>query len=197
MTDEEITKMCKSLARRYKNYNEYEDLFQEGILAIYEYLNKNPHALPARLYRVASTRMHDYINLDKLPVTIPASDVARTLARDPEAEVDSTWTPQAVDHLRLTLLGDTVSEDKADLTAPSSEEIYMKSEQNSLLAQRVQEIMTPDDQLLIYMRFAEGMSQAECGEFMRKSRWWIYDREKTLMSKIKTIVADLQHPGFF
>lgn len=197
MTDEEITKMCKSLARRYKNYNEYEDLFQEGALAIYEHLNKEPNALPARLYRVASTRMHDYINLDKLPVTVPASDVARTLARDPEAEIESTWTPQAVEHLRLMLLGDVVSEDKANLTAPSSEDLYMKREQNSLLAQRIQEVMTADDQLLIFMRFAEGMSQAECGEFMGKSRWWVYDREKSIMGKIKTIVADLQHPGFF
>lgn len=196
MNTTEIVKMCRSLARRYKNYNEYEDLVQEGILAIYEHLDKEPHALPARLYRVANTRMHDYLNIDTLPVTVPASDVARKLARDPEAEIESTWSTEAVEHLRLTLIGERVSEEKIDLTAPSSEEIYIKREQNRLLTKHIQEVITEEDQLILYMRFSEGMSQQECGEFMGKSRWWVYDKEKSALDKIKAIVADLQHPGF-
>jgi hypothetical protein len=36
MTDPDILKLCKSLARRYKNQNQYDDLVSEGLLACYE-----------------------------------------------------------------------------------------------------------------------------------------------------------------
>lgn len=193
MTDEEIMKMCKSLARRYKNYTEYEDLVSEGLLAIYEWLDKEPFAMPARLYRVASTRMHDYLNIDTLPVTVPASDVVRRLARDNNANVDSTWTPQAIEHLRLTLLGKRSSKDEIDLTCPSTEELYITQEQDRLFLERLREALTTDEQLLIYMRFTEGMSQKECGQFWGKSRQWVTDKESVILSKVKKVVANLQH----
>lgn len=193
MTDAEILKMCKSLAKRYKNYTEYEDLVSEGLLAIYERLDKEPYAQPARLYRVASTRMHDYLNIDTLPVTVPASDVARKLARDINADVESTWTPEAVEHLRLTLLGKRQSEEDIRLTCPSTEDLYIRAEQEQGFLRGLQEQLNSDEQLLVYMRFNENLSQEECAEFWGKSRQWVTKQEKSILNKIRSIVASMQH----
>lgn len=192
MQTEEIIKMCKSLARRYKNYTEYEDLVSEGILAIYERLEKEPYAPPVRLYRVASTRMHDYMNLDTLPVTVPASDVARRLARDKDAEVDSTWSPEAVEHLRAVLTANRSSDDEMNMTCPSSEDLYIKNEQEQLFVQKLEDALTDEEQFLVYMRFNEGMTQEECGQFWGKSRQWMTKAEKEILYKVERIVLSLQ-----
>ena len=197
MTDEEIMKMCKSLARRYKNYTEYEDLVSEGLLAIYEWLDKEPFAMPARLYRVASTRMHDYLNIQSLAVTVPVSDVARTLARNINANVTSTWSHRAVEHLRATLVGGKASEDMSGLTCPSSEELYITEEQNRVLQERVKEDLTSDEQLMLYMRYVEGMSQQDCASFFGKSQTWLQRKESVIYDKIRKMLANMQHYGIF
>lgn len=192
MQTEEIIKMCRSLARRFKNYNEYEDLISEGMVAIYEHLAKEPKAQPVRLYRVARTRMHDYLNIDSLPVTVPASDVARKLARDLEANVDSTWSDGAVEHLRLTLMGEYVEPNESHSVAPSSEEIYEEKEFHTKLQKRLAEELTSDEQLLLYMRYTEAMTQRECADFWGVGRTAIEKREAKLFQKMSSIVTEMQ-----
>jgi len=105
MKPETIMMMCEGLARRYKNPNHYDDLVGEGVLQCYEILAEDPKPHPAKLYREANRRMHDYLNLDVFPVDIPASDVSRRLSRDIDSEEfgDTNWSEDGINYLRNIL----------------------------------------------------------------------------------------------
>ena len=70
MNDKEIMGMCKKLAYRYNSEAHREDMMQEGILVCYEVLAEEPDAHPAKLYRAAKSRMHDYLNIDRRQNTL-------------------------------------------------------------------------------------------------------------------------------
>lgn len=197
MQAEDIQKMCRALARRFKNYNEYEDLIQEGILAVYEQLREKPTSPPAKLYRVALTRMHDYLNIDLLPFTVPASDAVRQLVRDNEAEVSSSYSQQGIEHLRLVLMGEQVELERYQTTAPSTEEVYIQQQLDQKLSEGLKESLSQEDQLLFYMRFVEGLTQAQVATYLNTSQVWASKREKQMIEKVKRVVANIQHPIVF
>lgn len=193
----DIQKMCRALARRFKNYNEHEDLVGEGILAVYEHLAERPTAPPAKLYRIALTRMHDYLNIDLLPFTVPASDTVRQLVRNNDADVNSSYSPQGIEHLRLMLMGEQVGLERYQNTAPSSEEIYVQQELDQKLSEEIRENLSPADQLLFYMRFIEGLTQGQVATYLNSSQVWASKREKQVVERVKSIVTRIQHPIVF
>ena len=80
MNNEEMMKMCRSLAHKYNSPSHFEDLVSEGILECLEQVDKgNTHG--ANLRRMANRAMHDYINIKTLAVSVPLSEPARSLAR--------------------------------------------------------------------------------------------------------------------
>ena len=189
-------RICEYLARRFKRPEHFEDLRQEGLLAIYEILAVEPTAQDVKLFREARRRMHDYLNIDCLPMTIPVSDVARRLARDLDADlskVNHSWSREAVEHLRNTLSAEQVSEDKVSTTQPSSERIYEDQEFNRELDKIIEQDLTSDDQMYIYMRFEEGMTLAEIADFFGLAgKTSAIEREKRLISKLQTLVSKIQ-----
>lgn len=193
MKIDDITRMCRSIAYKYRNYNEYEDLVSEGVLAVLEYLEKDPMALTQRLYRVANGRMHDYLNIDSLPVTVPASDVARTIARDNDAEIDLSYSPETVEYLRSIFKADRVEGNYENGNVDiSAEEAYLEKERLMEFNQMLRDLLTPDQNLLLYMRYVEGMSQEECAGFFGLDRTGVAKREARVISKLKEAVTKMQ-----
>jgi len=81
MTDPEILKLCKSLARRYKNQNQYDDLVSEALLACYE-LRETGSATDKQEYvRLARRVMNDYNNIKVKAVNIPSTWAARRASK--------------------------------------------------------------------------------------------------------------------
>jgi len=199
MDAEEIVKMCKGIARKYKNPNHYEDLVSEGVLMCYEVLHKDAQASVFKLYKRANSAMHDYLNLGCLPVSVPKSDISRRLARNTDvdlSEVDTNWTEEGIELLRMTLKADTVESDQLTLTQPSSEDVYENKEFISVLYKTLSRELNADEQLLFHMRFNEDMTLTECGEFFGMSKEAIYKRQVKLTKKVRDIVVKLQQPGF-
>lgn len=74
MKHEELQKACETLAAKYKNSLEFDDLVSEGYLAGLESINEgNP---PEVTYNKARKAMHTYYNLKLKPVHIPRSDAS-------------------------------------------------------------------------------------------------------------------------
>ena len=190
-------KMCEYLARRFKRRDHFEDLRQEGLLAIYEILAEEPTTQDVKLFRAARKRMHDYLNIDCLPFTVPKSDVVRRLVRDADANlrnVQHTWTDVAVEHLRSILKSEQISGEDAGKSAPSSEELYVNKEFWEVLDSLLDRELTSDEQTLLYMRYEEDMTDEEVAEFFGlKTHSAIVKREAKLLAKLKSIVATLQH----
>jgi RNA polymerase sigma factor (sigma-70 family) len=188
-------KMCEYLARRFKRPDHYEDLRQEGLMAIYEILADDPTAQDVNLFRAARKRMHDYLNIDCLPFTVPKSDVVRRLVRDADANlknVQHTWTDVAVEHLRSVLKAEQVGEDTSNYE-PSSEELYINKEFWAILDDLLDSELTSDEQILLYMRYEEGMTDSEVAEFFGlKTHSAVVKRQAKLLDKVKSIVATIQ-----
>jgi len=87
MTDKEITKLCETLARKYKSPQHYKDLVSEGVLACYECKaagrgHKKDQAHSERVQYVGAARraMNDYINIKTKAMSIPDTWPARTVS---------------------------------------------------------------------------------------------------------------------
>ena len=188
--------MCEYLARRFKRPDHFEDLRQEGLLAIYEMLAEKPATEDIQLFVAARKRMHDYLNIDCLPFTVPKSDVVRRLVRDADANltnVQHTWTDLAVEHLRSVLKSEQVSGEDVGKSEPSSEDTYVKLEFWRKLDELLDKELTSDEQTLLYMRYEEDMTDEEVAEFFGlKTHSAIVKREAKLIAKVRDIVATLQ-----
>lgn len=195
MDAKEISSMCKRLARRYKNPNHYEDLVSEGVLMCYEVLAQEPEAPVFKLYRKANSAMHDYLNLGTLPVTVPKSDVSRRLARNTDVDltdIDTNWTEDGIEFLRMTLKSEVVEPDKSNVVQPSSEEIYESIDFLKVLYKTLSKELSGDEQLLFFMRFEEDMTLDECADFFGIGKSTVHKRQEKLVSKVKDIVVKLQ-----
>jgi len=194
MKPETIMMMCEGLARRYKNPNHYDDLVGEGLLQCYEILAEDPKPHPAKLYREANRRMHDYLNLDVFPVAIPASDVSRRLSRDIDAEEfgDHTWSEDGINYLRNILSSEIIPFDTASLFNETVEENYEETDFYNKLNKQIELQLDEDERLLLHMKFVENMTQVDMGDFFGISQPAIVLRETKIFSKLRSIVTKLQ-----
>ena len=62
-------KVASLLASRYKDAQEYQDLYQEGFLAGWEALSENAD-MPIAIGEMRSA-MRDYMNISLRPVSVP------------------------------------------------------------------------------------------------------------------------------
>tara|TARA_R100000951_G_scaffold78080_1_gene65900 strand:+ start:54 stop:647 length:594 start_codon:yes stop_codon:yes gene_type:complete len=194
MKPETIMMMCEGLARRYKNPNHYDDLVGEGVLQCYEILAEDPKPHPAKLYREANRRMHDYLNLDVFPVAIPASDVSRRLSRDIDAGEfgDTNWSEDGINYLRNILSSEIIPFDTASLFNETVEENYEETDFYNKLNSQIELQLGEDERLLLHMKFVESMTQVDMGDFFGISQPAIVLRETKIFSKLRAIVTKLQ-----
>ena len=193
---EEILSMCKTIASKYKRQDQYEDLVSEGVLVALELQEKEPNYAFSSIYMSVNKRMHDYLNIDLLPVHVPASDVARRLSRNPDTPTeemgDNTWKEESIDYLKTIFKGGYVS--LSDLDQPFDEytETYEDKDFREKLSKAIQNKLSKEEKDHIDMRFQEGLSLQELGDKLGVSKMAVGKREKKLMSKLRGIVADLQ-----
>lgn len=193
---EEILSMCKTIASKYKRQDQYEDLVSEGVLVALELQEKEPNIAFSSIYMSVNKRMHDYLNIDLLPVHVPASDVARRLSRNPDTPTeemgDNTWKEESINYLKTIFKGGYVS--LSDLDQPFDEytETYEDKDFREKLSKAIQNKLSKEEKDHIDMRFQEGLSLQELGDKLGVSKMAVGKREKKLMSKLRGIVADLQ-----
>jgi RNA polymerase sigma factor (sigma-70 family) len=138
--------------------------------------------------------MHDYLNLDVFPVTIPASDVSRRLSRDIDTEEfgDHTWSEDGINYLRNILSSEIIPFDTASLFNETVEENYEETDFYNKLNTQIELIFNDDDRLLLHMKFVENMTQADMGSFFGISQQGIDQREKKLFAQLRKLVTNLQ-----
>jgi len=78
-SDREITKLCQTLARKYKNRQEYDDLVSEGVVACYE-CKAEGKGHKKDYVGAARRAMNDYINVKTKSMSIPDTWPARTVS---------------------------------------------------------------------------------------------------------------------
>ena len=184
---------CRAVARKYNNRNEYEDMVSEGVLACLELLAKDPNTNPITLYREANRAISDYLTFGCTAISIPASDMARRVARDKDVDtskVDNSYSDSKIDQRRVALSMKSVPVVEDTLAfAPSSEDLYQTKEQVDKVLKVMGEQLTEDELLFAYMRFVEGMTQKECGDFFGDIPMASSRKERMIVSKIREFVV--------
>ena len=188
----EIVTMCERLARKFNRPQHYDDMVSEGILKVYELLDKNPETHPANLYREAKRRMHDYINFDCNGLSVPASNTARGLSRTDEVVKGSSWSEEAVEGLRAVLSADwgEYDDDMTDGNHATPEEILIDKQTNQYLTNIINKVLTEDEAELVILRYFEDATQEEVADVFGLTQQGAALREKKALRKLKFHVCN-------
>lgn len=186
ITDKEIVGMCERLAYKYNSESHREDLTMEGVLICYEILAKEPDAHPAKLYREAKRRMHDYLNLDTQPVAIPKHSRSRRLTRNINDDDAGDMSKEGYDWLKAVLGSSDVPYDE-DFGISDRDHVveYERKEYGNHIRSVVIEALSPTELCIVRLRYYEDMTQDEAGEVLGTNKMWVSRHEKAALKKLE------------
>lgn len=189
MTIEEIQRMCQRLARRYKS-SDYEDLCSEGVVACLDALEKNPDTHPARLYRAASSVMHDYLNLKSLPVSVPVSRAARAISKQGRWDRTQTYSEVGMDWLSNIIKGSHIALDE-DIhhLSDDTEESVISTDLSNKLVLAMTNTLDREEFQVISMRYYEEMTLDEVAEHLETNKMYVSRVEVRALSKIRNVLC--------
>ena len=177
MDNDDIMKMCRSLARKYNDKQEYDDLVSEGVLKCLELIaeGKTDKNL---LYSHAQREMHDYYNIRKSVVYVPVGGKAHSMKQDDDVD---GWTAIA---LQNALYGESVEYEEYMSQVPSTEELYERKEWLARVQTVAFTCLTQEEWAIIRMRYWDDMSQDDVGIHMGHNKMWVSRHEKVALEKI-------------
>ena len=190
LNEKQVMKMCEKLAYKYNSQTHREDMTQEGILVCYEILAGEPDAHPAKLYREAKRRMHDYLNLDTQPVTIPAHNIARRLARDINDTVTGNMGESSRDWLKLVLEAEDRPYDEDFSVCDKDHALdFENNEYYTYVRSVVLNTLSATELSIIKLRYYADMTQDEVGVAMGVNQKWVSRHENTALKKLEIAIV--------
>jgi RNA polymerase sigma factor (sigma-70 family) len=194
MTDPEILKLCKSLARRYKNQNQYDDLVSEGLLACYE-LRETGSATDKQEYvRLARRVMNDYNNIKVKAVNIPSTWAARRASKAISEDTETDGLDGVASGTFLSLMAamsnstELLSEDSA--FTPDHAEAYEEREYYIHVISVAIVTLNPTEWQILKMRYLDGMTQDVVAEETGTHQRWVSRIEINALDKMRTTLCN-------
>lgn len=185
----EAYEMCRSLAKKYKNASLYEDMVHEGYVAILEALETDPDAPVAKLYRVANRRMHDYMNIDMLPVSVPITTASRSIARGAEMDDTQSYSDKGIESLTEAIRGTQVCyDDEFSSFTPDCSERYEEIDYQAYVAATLITKLSVEEFNLIKMRYYQDMTLWEVADILGVTAKTISLKENEVLHKLKQFV---------
>ena len=194
MTDTEILKLCKSLARRYKNQNQYDDLVSEGLLACYE-LRETGSATDKQEYvRLARRVMNDYNNIKVKAVNIPSTWAARRASKAISGDTETDGLDGVASGTFLSLMAamsnstELLSEDSA--FTPDHAEAYEEREYYIHVISVAIVTLNPTEWQILKMRYLDGMTQDVVAEETGTHQRWVSRIEVNALDKMRSTLCN-------
>jgi len=178
MDNDDIMKICRSLARKYNDPQEYDDLVSEGVVKVLEMVaeGKTDKNL---LYSHAQAVMNEYYNLSRSPVKVPKSHQAKAMSADDDVD---GWTATA---LHQALYADSVEYEEYMSQAPSTEDLYEQKEWFARVQTVAVSHLTQEEWAIIRMRYWDDLTQDDVGIHMGRNKMWVSRHEKAALEKIR------------
>ena len=168
--------ICEGLAKKYwpRDGSQYDDLRQEGLLAIYEEVDKHAELIEdARAIQVANEAMWEYINLRELPVSMPDIWEVKALLRGNTEWIEkySQYRISTLDWMRLVLEAkDAGFEEGLD----ELESKNVKDSDTALALEVVwsvaSQVLSPRDYMIFCYTYKNEMSSAEIADWLELTR---------------------------
>jgi RNA polymerase sigma factor (sigma-70 family) len=190
LNDKQVMKMCEKLAYKYNSETHRQDMAQEGVLVCYEILAVEPDAHPAKLYREAKRRMHDYLNLDTQPVTVPKHSRSRRLARNINDTDTGDMSEQGYEWLKLVLQSeDRPYDDDYSVCDKDHALAFEDKEYYEHVRSVVLKTLSTTEFFIIKMRYYKGMTQDDVADVLGVNQRWVSRHENTALSKLSSKIV--------
>jgi RNA polymerase sigma factor (sigma-70 family) len=184
----DFSSLCKSLARRYRNTQQFDDLVSEGVVACYEALAEGKTA-PADFTGAARRAMHDYINVKTKAVSIPTSHGSYTVshAMSKDKVIDNLDGISEATLLSLVQAMSNLTESAADDTAFTVDhaEVFEEKEYHAYVLSVAKKTLTATEMTILQMRYFQDMTQDEVADALEISQKLVSRHEILALSKVK------------
>ena len=189
LTGPEIVGMCEKLANRFNSPSHRDDMVQEGVLKCYEILDEDGEVHPAHLYREAKRRMHDYLNIDVLPVTVPAHNINRRLTRDIDDDEIGEMSEAGHKWLRV-VLSSTSGQYNEEYGGSGKDHVerYETRDFAKHVIKTAREKLTTEELEVVKLRYFGDMTQEDVANAMGKNKMWVSRYENSAMQKLRKSV---------
>lgn len=189
MTDQQIISMNERLSFRLNSPDHRQDMLQEGLLVCYEILAGEPDAHPAKLYRASRVRMHSYLNIDILPVSVPQSRDVREILWENNEYKGGNGTQKNKEWLTNILRAPSTEFDEAFFSSDLDQaKDYEEQEYAEYLYCLALSMLTRKEFHVIKLRYYEGLTQTEIHEGLGISRQGVAKLEIKALEKLKKII---------
>lgn len=168
--------ICEGLAKKYwpRDGSQYDDLRQEGLLAIYEEVDKHAELIEdARAIQVANEAMWEYINLRELPVSMPDIWEVKALLRGNTEWIEkySQYRISTLDWMKLVL---EAKDAEFDQGLDDMESKHVKDSDTALALEVVwsvaSEVLSPRDYMIFCYTYKDEMSSTEIADRLELTR---------------------------
>lgn len=183
MNNDDIIKMCRSLARKYNDPQEYNDLVSEGVICVLDLMAKGENRKSV-LYKSAAVVMNEYYNIKRSPVYVPVQGKAKGMSADDDVD---GWTATA---LQQALYGEAVEYEEYMSQYPSTEDLYEHKEWLAFVAALAISNLREDEWQIVKMRFWEDMKQEEVAKVLQISQQGAAKREKIALDKLFRLLEE-------
>ena len=184
----DFSSLCKSLARRYRNTQQFDDLVSEGVLACYETLAEGKTA-PADFTGAARRAMHDYINVKTKAVSIPTSHGSYTVshAMSKDKVIDTIEGITEATLLSLTQAMSNLTESATEDTAFTVDHaiLYEQTDYYRHIMTVAKETLSATEMKVVELRYFSGMTQDEVAEHMKLNQKLVSRHEISALEKLK------------
>lgn len=190
MNEKEILKICKKIAFKYNRPDLHDDLVSECVVECYEQISKgNTH--PANLYRMSNRKVHDFVNLKSLPVSVPIREEARTIVRGNEIKVTS-MNEIGIENLSRAVNSTYVNVEGYETQTQDHAIEYEREEYFNHILKIAELFLTPLQWKIIQMKYLQDMLQVDIADELKVTQPFISQQENLALETIcnKTLLIE-------
>lgn len=184
----DFSNLCKSLARRYRNTQQFNDLVSEGVLACYETLAEGKTS-PADFTGAARRAMNDYINVKTKAVSIPTGRNAQVVSKAMSSDIELGSVDGMSEGTLLSFVQamSNLTESVGDDTAFTIDHavLFEEKDYQAHVMNVAKKILSATQMKVIELRYFQDMTQDEVGTMLGTNKMWVSRHEKEALSKLR------------
>jgi len=192
LSDGDILSLCQSLAKRYRNKDQYDDLVSEGLVACYE-CRAEGKAYKKDYVGAARRAMNDFINIKSKAMSVPKTWASRA-ASHALATGDNLEELEGVNDGTFSLLmaamrNDATSVDENMSTTDGAEVDFERREYEKYLLNKIRHNINDDDWEFLLLVSDEDTTQGQVADILGVSHQAVSLRLKKIQVRASRFVT--------
>lgn len=192
LSDEDILSLCQSLAKRYRNKDQYDDLVSEGLVACYE-CRAEGKAYKKDYVGAARRAMNDFINIKSKAMSVPKTWASRAashaLATGDNLEELGGVNDGTFSLLMAAMRNDATSVDENMSTTDGAEVDFERRDYEKYLLNKIRHNINDDDWEFLLLVSDEDTTQGQVADILGVSPQAVSLRLKKIQVRASKFVT--------